>query len=53
VEKELLSKWTPKQTGMAVFISDKADFKQKLIKETKRLFHINTGNNPSRGNKNC
>jgi hypothetical protein len=41
-----------KQTEVVILISDKADFKQKL-ERVKRELHIDKGNNPSKGYKNC
>jgi hypothetical protein len=43
-----------KQTGVAIFISDKADFKPKLVrKDKRRLLHIDKGDNLSGRCNNC
>jgi hypothetical protein len=41
------------QKSLAVLISDKEDFKQKLVGKDKGLPHIDKGNNPSRAHNNC
>jgi hypothetical protein len=43
---------TRKQEGGAILICDKADFNAKL-ENTKKSFHPDNGNNPSRGYSNC
>jgi hypothetical protein len=41
-----------KQTGVAIVISDKADFKTKLVRQDKDG-HIDKGDNPSSVYNNC
>ena len=55
LETNIPSKWRQeKEAGVAIFISDKTDFKKKGHKERpRRLIHNTQGKNPSRRYKHC
>ena len=41
LEKDISCKWRPKETGVAILISDKIDFKTKAVKRDKERHYIN------------
>ena len=49
MEKDILSKWTQETGRYSLLISDKIDFKPKLIRDREGHYIFTKGKNPPRG----
>ena len=53
LETNIPTKWTGKKARVAILISDKKEFKQRVIKRLRRSLHNSQGKNPLRRHKHC
>ena len=53
MEKDVLCKWKPKGTGVAILTSDKTDLKTKTNKQQRGALQNNKGVNPTKGYNIC